>query len=186
MNEYKILFTGPMRAGKSSAIACLSETAPVITDVTRVGRGAAGLTAGFDDGLLTLGSGDRLRLLGTPGLRRFDALWSILARNALGLVMLTDNLRPDPLADLAVYLDGFSQQLRSVPCVIGVGRLDNHPSPDLDDYARFLQQRALVLPVLGCDARNRADVVALMDALLVQMEAFALRQTAEQRAAGRA
>lgn len=33
MNEYKILFTGTMDAGKSTAINVLSETATVNTDV---------------------------------------------------------------------------------------------------------------------------------------------------------
>ena len=33
MNEYKILFTGAMGAGKTTAISAVSETPPVVTDV---------------------------------------------------------------------------------------------------------------------------------------------------------
>ncbi len=40
----------------------------------------------------------RIRLFGTPGQSRFDFLWKILAKNALGMIILTDNSRPDPLA----------------------------------------------------------------------------------------
>ena len=33
MNEYKILFTGTMGAGKTTAIGAVSETPPIVTDV---------------------------------------------------------------------------------------------------------------------------------------------------------
>lgn len=173
MREYKILFTGTMGAGKTTAIAAVSEVPPVVTDVanTDPSLAKATTTVGLDFGVMTLDSGDRLRLFGTPGQARFDFLWAILAQNALGLVVLVDNSRPAPLQDLQAYIDGFAAQLRTLPCVVGVGRLPAHPQPGLDDYAAYLGARGLAVPVLEVDVRERDDVLLLLDTLLAQVEA---------------
>lgn len=173
MHEYKILFTGTMGAGKTTAIGAVSEVPPVVTDVQNsdTSSAKATTTVGLDFGQLTLESGDRLRLFGTPGQSRFDFLWRILVRNALGLIVLVDNSRPDPLGDLNVYLDGFSEELQTMPCVIGIGRLEQSPAPDLAAYADMLEARGLVLPLLPIDVRRRSDVLLLIDTLLAQLEA---------------
>ncbi|QJW84568.1 GTP-binding protein [Ramlibacter terrae] len=173
MREYKILFTGTMGAGKTTAIAAVSEVPPVRTDVanTDTSVAKATTTVGLDFGVMTLDSGDRLRLFGTPGQARFDFLWGILAQNALGIVVLVDNSRPTPLEDLQAYIDGFEGQLRTLPCVIGVGRLPSHPSPGIDDYATWLGARGFALPVPEVDVRERGDVLLLLDTLLAQVEA---------------
>src|SRR4051794_26290492 len=129
MTEYKILLTGTTGAGKTTAIAAISETPPVRTDVRNNDPtfAKATTTVGLDYGELTLDNGDKLRLYGTPGQERFRFMWDILAKGALGLVVLIDNTRPDPLADLAVYLKGFSGLIHEAACVVGVGRMDTHP-----------------------------------------------------------
>ncbi|MEW7849371.1 ATP/GTP-binding protein [Massilia aurea] len=162
-----------MGAGKTTAIRAISDIDPIVTDVANHDRSVAKerTTVGLDYGMMALDNGDRVRLFGTPGQSRFDFLWEILARNALGLVILTDNSRPDPLADLAMFLDGFATSLQTLPCVIGVGRLDTHPRVTLDQYADLLQERGMVLPILPVDVRQRADVVMLIDILLAQIEA---------------
>lgn len=176
MKEYKILFTGSVGAGKTTAIGNISDVPPIVTDVRNTDRSVdkALTTVGLDYGEFSLDSGDRVRLFGTPGQSRFDFLWQILARNALGVVILIDNSRPDPLADLHTYLDGFASVLASVPCTIGVGRLAAHPQPDLDHYAEALAGRDAMYPVLDVDVRRRDDVLLLIDTLLAQIEANSL------------
>lgn len=173
MNEYKILFTGTMGAGKTTAIGSVSETAPIVTDVVNndLSHTKARTTVGLDFGQFTLDNGDRIRLFGTPGQSRFDFLWKILAKNALGMIILADNSRPDPLADLRIYLEGFADDLATMPAAIGVGRLGAHPTPSLDDYIEELARHNLVLPVLETDVRQRDDVILLIDTLLAQLEA---------------
>ncbi|MEO7886517.1 ATP/GTP-binding protein [Polaromonas sp.] len=172
MREYKIVFTGTMGAGKTTAIAAISETPPVVTDVANndASLSKAKTTVGLDFGQLTLDTGDRLRLFGTPGQARFDFMWRILAQNALGIIILVDNSRPDPLADLDAYLTGFAEVLRNIPCTVGVGRMDSHTQPDLDAFSARLEAHGLVLPVLPVDVRRREDVALLIDTLLSQME----------------
>lgn len=174
MNEYKILFTGVMGAGKTTAIAAVSDTAPVRTDVANSDESVAkrSTTVGLDYGVMTLDSGDRIRLFGTPGQARFDFLWKILVKNALGLVILSDNSRPDPLSDICIYLDGFAEELKTLPCVVGIGRLERHPVPSIDDYATSLAQRGLVLPIVDADVRRREDVVLLIEMLLTQIDSM--------------
>lgn len=173
MKEYKLLITGTMGAGKTTAIRAISDIEPIVTDVvnhdTSVNK--ARTTVGLDYGMLSLDNGDRIRLFGTPGQARFDFLWKILARRALGLVILVDNSRPDPLADLTMFLEGFASSLETLPCVIGVGRLATHPATTIDDYADLLERRGVVYPILSVDVRERADVVSLIDTLLGQIEA---------------
>lgn len=179
MKEYKILFTGTMGAGKTTAIAAISEVAPIVTDVRNTDSSVdkERTTVGLDYGLLTLDNGDRIRLFGTPGQQRFDFLWKILANKALGLIILTDNSRPDPLADLSMFLDGFADALATMPCAIGVGRTGSHPEPNLERYADLLEARGMVLPIVAVDVRRRDDVTLLIDTLLAQLEAGLLEGT---------
>ena len=173
MKEYKLLITGTMGAGKTTAIRAISDIEPIVTDVVNHDKSVdkERTTVGLDYGMLTLDSGDRIRLFGTPGQARFDFLWKILARKALGLVILIDNSRADPRADLLMFLEGFAGSLETLPCVIGVGRSDSHPATTLDDYADVLEARGQVFPILAVDVRERADVVMLIDTLLGQIEA---------------
>ena len=171
--ELKIVFTGTPGAGKTTAIAALSDVAPMTTEAanTDTGLDKATTTVGLDYGHVDLGDGLRVRLFGTPGQARFDFMWRIVAAQALGLVILIDNSRPAPLADLAVYLDHFAELLPSMNCVIGVGRSSTHPTPTLDDIADALAARELVFPVLAVDVRQRDDVLQLVEAVIAQAEA---------------
>jgi uncharacterized protein len=172
MKEYKILFTGTVGAGKTTAITTISEVPTVSTDVRNTDESVAkaSTTVGFDFGLITLDGGDRIRLFGTPGQGRFDFMWKILVQDAMGIIILVDNSRPAPLSDLDVYLDGFAEALQNIPCVCGVGRTEQHCSPSLDDYSQHLEKRGLILPILPVDVRRREDVLLLVEALLAQLE----------------
>jgi signal recognition particle receptor subunit beta len=111
MKEHKIIITGSMGAGKTTAIGAVSEVPPIVTDVKNNDHSVdkALTTVGFDYGQLTLDNGDRIRLFGTPGQARFRFVWQAVSKGALGLIILTDNTSKDPLADLRLYLEGFAQ-----------------------------------------------------------------------------
>ena len=163
-----------MGAGKTTAIAAISDTPPITTDVVNndSSNTKAKTTVGLDFGTVQLDSGERLRIFGTPGQERFDFLWGVLATNALGIIILVDNSRPTPLQDLHKYLEGFQKELKTSPCVIGVGRTETHPSPSIDDYADFLFQHDQLIPIVSVDVRQRSDVLLLIDSLLMQVEAM--------------
>jgi signal recognition particle receptor subunit beta len=170
--EHKIIFTGTMGAGKTTAIAAVAGRTMLRTEAhnTDSSVAKATTTVGFDYGEIQLPNGDVLRLYGTPGQSRFAFLWRIIARGALGLVVLVDNSRPDPIADLGTYLDNFPDLVKTGVVVIGVGRTETHPEPSLDAYYRFLESRELMLPVFEVDVRNSEHVLMMLDVLLSMLE----------------
>lgn len=172
MIEHKILFTGTTGAGKTTAIGAVSEIPPLSTDVRNTDPGVAKAmtTAGLDFGELTLSNGEKLRLYGTPGQKRFEFMWKILSKGALGVIILIDNSQPDPLADLDLYLNGFRALVDEAACVVAVGRLEKHPRPDLEAFAAHLEARGVVCPVIPIDARESGQVVQLLELLLIQLE----------------
>jgi hypothetical protein len=84
-------------------------------------------------------------------------------------VLLIDDSRPDPLADIAHYVGAFREMAERGAMVVGIGRLGvRHPS--IESYAAWLSSQSLSLPVFGVDVRRRDDVLLLLDALLYQIE----------------
>ena len=172
MIAHKIVFTGTPGAGKTTAITALSDKPPVLTDVRNTDALIAKehTTVGLDFGEVDIGGGQTVRLLGTPGQLRFEFMWRIIATDALGLVILIDNSRPDPLDDLATYLNAYADLLPSMNCAVGVGRTLECPLPTIEEFADVLATRGLVFPVLPVDVRERDDVLMLVDAVLAQAE----------------
>jgi signal recognition particle receptor subunit beta len=174
MNEIKIVFTGSMGAGKTTAIASISEIPVINTDVTTTDLSASQrkekTTVAMDYGELTLADGQKLRLYGTPGQQRFDYMWKILTKGALGIIILIDNAGADPIGDLARYLDNFREFINDTSAVVGITRMDVTPEPRLQLYYDYLQQRGMQLPVCPIDARSRESVIQLVQALLAMLE----------------
>jgi signal recognition particle receptor subunit beta len=174
MSEIKLLFAGPMGAGKTTAIRAISEIDPISTEVANSDLdecNKAETTVAMDYGELTLDTGHVVHLYGSPGQRRFEFMWPLLAEGALGVVVLLDNARPDPLADLSIFLDAFVAQIDHGRLVVAVGRLDTHARPSLDDYVDAIAARGQFLPVVNADVRRRDDVLGVLDVLFSQIEA---------------
>ena len=182
--ELKVIFTGAMGAGKTAAIASLSEIPPLRTEVptvdpTRPDKNTT--TVGLDYGELTLTESCKLRMFGTPGQERYRYLWEILAKGALGILILVDHSRADSAEQFAMFLDGFSEAVRTIPGAVGVTHFDDAEERPFDDYFQALEERDLTLPILPIDARDRSDVLALIDAMLTNVESASVQS---QRAGG--
>jgi uncharacterized protein len=151
----------------------VSEIDPIRTDVANTDRAhiKATTTTGLDYGEVTLPSGQVLRLFGTPGQLRFQFMWDVLSQGALGVVVLVDNSRPDPLADVRDYVRAFSTVIDGSRAVVGVGRCDTHPTPSLEDYDDALRDIGVNVPVISTDVRVREHVITLLDILFYQIEA---------------
>lgn len=167
---YKIIFSGPVGAGKTTAIGAVSDVPPVVTDVRatdEIAEVKESTTVAMDYGVLNLDSGERVHLYGTPGQERFDFMWEILSEGAIGLVLLVANTRPDPLQDLRFFLDAFAPLISSTRLAVGVTGMDVDRQPSLSEHRRVLVERGLRHPVFEVDARRRQDIAMLIQALLL-------------------
>lgn len=174
MSEIKIVFTGSSGAGKTSAIAAISEVPIIHTDVhtndmtSSLRRSTT--TVAMDYGELTLENGQKLRLYGTPGQQRFDYMWKILVKGALGIIILIDNAGSDPVGDLARYIDNFREFIKETSAVVGITRMDISPAPELQVYYDYLQEHGIQLPLFPVDARSRQSIAMLVQALVAMLE----------------
>lgn len=173
MNDYKIIFTGPVGAGKTTAIGAISDITPVITDekATDTTRSQKpGTTVAMDYGMISLDDRERIHLYGTPGQERFDFMWDILTHGGIGMILLVSNARPDPFGDLHFFLNAFKHFINRTKVVIGVTQMDLRNSPRLEGYYLQLEDNGLKIPLFEVDARKKMDISLLVEALLYTID----------------
>ncbi len=173
MAHYKLIFTGPVGAGKTTAISTLSDV-PIVSTEARASDHVAErkprTTVAMDYGLLRLDGNERVHLYGTPGQERFDFMWDILTEGGLGLILLLDNTRPDPFEDLRHFVEAFRDFIKETHLAVGVTRMDEAPLPGLDSYNEHLSKLGFAAPIFEVDARSRRDVAILVQSLLYMLD----------------
>lgn len=173
--NYKIIFTGPVGAGKSTAIDSLSDVPPITTDEAATDmtvKRKPSTTVALDYGIMRLGGGQRVHLYGTPGQERFDFMWEILTEGGIGLVLLLDGARPSPEQDMHFFLEAFKDYIALTGLSIGVTRLDlaENPALTLKNLHEQLGSTGLNPPVFEVDARSKRDVRTLVKAMLYAVD----------------
>ena len=174
--ELKIVFAGPMGAGKTTAITVVSDRPPVATEAVNNDQLAFPkefTTVGLDFGQLELEDGTVVRLYGTPGQERFSFMWEIVGAGAIGIILLLDASSPTALSDLRAHAQVFRRLAPEQPFVIGVGRTDPADEQHIQACTRALAELAISAPVFSVDVRKRADVLLLIETLLAILEARA-------------
>ncbi|CAA0105462.1 Uncharacterised protein [BD1-7 clade bacterium] len=173
MQTIKVVFTGCVGSGKSAAVKVLSDINVVSTDVDasdEVSEKKDQTTVAMDYGECVIDEETTIALFGTPGQERFRYMWEILAQGALGIVILVDNSREDPLSDLDIYLDNFATFIDKSCVVVGVTHTDVAPKPAIHTYHAHLEKRHQHLPVYTIDAREKSQVLLLMETLVTELE----------------
>lgn len=178
--DNKIVFTGPVGVGKTTAIRALSDGEIVSTDAKASDMTTsrkAQTTVAMDYGVLKLDAHSRVHLYGTPGQERFDFMWDILSTGGLGLVLLLDNTRAHPDRDMSFFVQSFRKYVETVPLVIGVSKMDIKNSPSIRDYNDMVKNTIKnmhifnsIPPVFSVDGRCREDVKTLVMALLFSLD----------------
>lgn len=177
--KYKIIFAGDVAVGKTTAIGSVSDIPPVQTEVKASDAEVIGkthTTVAFDYGEIFLPYlKNRLRLYGLPGQVRFSFMWEILSKNMLGTILLADHSKHDPIEKTRAFIKNFApiiQESGSVG-VLGVTKSDLVQSGySIQHYQRMLAEEQLHIPVFQIDAREKNDVLLLIDTLLSQIEAI--------------
>ncbi len=173
MSNKKIIFTGPVGAGKTTAIQTMSDIPIVSTneeasDMTKDRKPQT--TVAMDYGRINIGNKEKIHLYGTPGQERFSFMWDILTKGAMGLILLIDNSRENPQQDLKFYTHAFKDFIEKGDLIIGITRMDEVNNPNIDDYRKWLNELSISAPVFTVDARERQDVSALVQALLYSLD----------------
>lgn len=171
MQKHKIVFGGAMGAGKSQAIAALSEIKVLSTEALNTDEMAHSkllTTVGIDYGEIALDAQTRIGLYGTPGQERFQFLWPIIAKGALGVIILVDHTAQNPLQDLHFYLNTFGQSSDNM--IVGVTHVDLKPDRPISIYREWLKQQQRKDPIFFIDARRRDDVLLLIETMITSLE----------------
>ncbi|WP_428034073.1 GTP-binding protein [Amphritea sp.] len=172
MKDPKIVFFGPVGAGKTTAIATVTNNNAATTEA-RISDSAlrrkSRTTVAMDYALLQR-DGQRIHLYGTPGQERFRFMWEMvsteLAQDCSGHIMLLDNARHYPRKDLEFYLHNFRIYNPNTRLVIGITGSDLVPTPTQADYACWLTELDIKAPVFFIDARRPDDIHLLIDEIL--------------------
>lgn len=171
--DAKIAFIGQPGAGKTTCISALSEVTPVSTDVGCTDELASlkeTTTVALDYGELPLDEGGRLLLYGLPGQSRFHFMFDVIRDGLLGIVVLVDGASPRAVEGLAETLEAYAEELRELPCVIAINKLDAPPRALLERCLKLLREHSLKTPVCTIDARRREDIVRVAELLLTVYE----------------
>lgn len=164
----KIVVTGPFGAGKTSLIETISEVAVLSTerDVSGADREIKRkTTVAMDFGRMAIDPELVLYLFGTPGQKRFDFMWQILAEGMLGFVVLVDAQRDDSIAEAEEIL-AFFRDIAEVPYVVGLNKSAGITDEDVESVRDRLGVPAGVR-VVPCDALDKESVKHLLVELLL-------------------
>ncbi|MFR0355450.1 GTP-binding protein [Streptomyces sediminimaris] len=167
----KVMIAGGFGTGKTTMVRSVSDIKPLTTEETLTQASAdvdhligvadkTETTVSLDFGKISLNDTLMLYLFGTPGQERFWFLWNGLFKGALGAVVLVDTRR---LASSFRAIEEMERQ--NVPFVVALNVF-----PDSKDYPVEEIRDALDIPehipVVACDARDRASSRDVLVALI--------------------
>lgn len=164
-----------MGAGKTTAIRSLSEIEVVSTEAANSDHSISNketTTVALDYGEIGVSAGEKIRLYGVPGQRRFDFMWSILKDRAMGLLLLVNADAADVAASVREHLEAFGSIVDRGGVVIGLTRTDV-AGPGAAGIARdaateLYPERAT--PVFEVDARSAAQMRVMLMTLIADVE----------------
>ena len=184
INGTKILFIGPMGAGKTTAITCISDEPPVTTEAQNSARHVSDkqtTTVAMDFGRIYMDEFNAIDLYGIPGQDHFDFLWPILEKGALGAVFLLNGsgTNQDIEKSLDKFCNDFSKLRDNNAIVIALNRATEST---INQCHRWLRDNELTLPVVLADPRERGDIIMALELLIANAEVDILSEGASYNA----
>ncbi len=160
MQTVKMVITGPFSSGKTEFIRAISEIDVVTTD-REISSAAEReekeqTTVAMDFGRITVDDDLVLYLFGTPGQRRFDFMWEILAEGMLGFIVMVDSAKPETFREAKSILETF-RAYAPTPYVVAANKQD-HPDAWNPDDMRIALRIEPEVKLLPCVAKERDSV----------------------------
>ncbi|MFF8842983.1 ATP/GTP-binding protein [Streptomyces sp. NPDC015127] len=179
----KVVIVGGFGVGKTTLVGSVSEIRPLTTEETMTQAGVGvddthgverktSTTVAMDFGRISINKELVLYLFGTPGQERFWFLWRGLFEGALGAVVLVDTRRLEVSFDVIGRLEE-----RGVPFVVAVNSFPDAPGYPVEELRTALDLPESV-PIVLCDARQRASSRDVLMALMRYLQSLAQAQAA--------
>ncbi|WP_155054173.1 GTP-binding protein [Streptomyces blattellae] len=173
----KVMIAGGFGTGKTTMVRSVSDIRPLTTEETLTQASAdvdhligvadkTETTVSLDFGKIGINDELVLYLFGTPGQERFWFLWNGLFKGALGAVVLVDTRR---LASSFRAIEEMERQ--DVPFVIALNIFPDskdHPVEEIRDALDIAPH----IPVVACDARDRASSRDVLIALIRHLKEY--------------
>lgn len=170
LQKYKIVFGGALGSGKTKAIQSLSEVSVLSIDAVNAATESDPNTVSsvhIDYAEIELDEGLIVGLYATPT-AHLDSIGAKLCKDAVGAVILVDHSLKSAVDDLEYYVDAFKKHVSNI--VIGVTHLDQDPQQLLKKYRNWISMRNETLPLFAIDARQKDDVLMMVEALIARAE----------------
>ena len=169
----KLVFAGPVGAGKTTAIRALSDAAPGSTEMP-MSEGAMGekttTTVALDFSPVLLDDGTPLHLYGLPGQEHFAHMRPLVMAGAVGVVVVL----PGDSTRVAAECEHWIRAIRDIDAdaglVIGITRTDLARGFRMDTVREAVRRCGRPIPVFTFDARDREQTSHLIRALLLSLD----------------
>lgn len=176
MQTVKMVITGPFSSGKTEFIRSISEIDVVTTErgITSETERAVkdSTTVAMDFGRITVDDDLVLYLFGTPGQRRFDFMWEILAEGMLGFVVMVDSTKPETFREAKSILETF-RAYAPTPYVVAANKQDVQDAWNTDDLriALRIEDGVKLLPCVASDKESvKTVLLELLYSILEEMD----------------
>lgn len=174
MDALKLVFAGPVGAGKTTAIRSISDTPPIATEMPLT-DGPMGdkltTTVSFDFSTVMLDESTPLLVYGLPGQAHFAFMRNIVLEGALGVVIVLNGASDGLLEDCEHWLASITAIAVDLPVVVGITQTDRASTFNLRAVRDAIRRsHGLPIPILTFDARDREQTSNLVRALLVCIE----------------
>ncbi|MEO8672567.1 MAG: ATP/GTP-binding protein [Tahibacter sp.] len=166
----KLLFAGPVGAGKTTAIRSLSDQEPISTDVPMfegATEGKTTTTVAFDYSTIKLDEDTYVHIYGIPGQEHFDFMRPIVADGALGVILLLDATSSTIGDDCEHWLTSMQSIRPDFHFVIGVSKTDVVSNFSLGDIRAAIRRCGVNAPAMCIDPRDARQCSQLVRALLL-------------------
>jgi len=158
-NVLKLVISGDVGAGKTTFVKAISEIEPITTDELVTDAATLMLkeytTVAMDFGLLTIDESLILHIYATPGQRRFNFMWDVLAENCFGLIFLADASRMESVLETNGIITYFQEHHPNIPYIVCVTKLD---LPDSLAFQAIIELMGRDVQYLPLDANNPEEV----------------------------
>lgn len=161
MQYNKLVFAGPVGAGKSTAILSVSSVAPITTEQP-LSDGPLGekttTTVAMDYSYLDL-DGDILHLYGMPGQEQLSFMRDILLSGAYGVILLLDATQDNIAGTADSWLTSLLSIQPTIKIVVAVTKSETRLDFSLNALRSAVSNHLNTAPIITIDPREKDDVM---------------------------